>query len=108
MLSLVRLERASQEGDVWVDMSPEGHEINQVDILEHQLTSAWALVQEFSMSTEDASMCVHWMGGKGRKKTRDRSEESQEAECSEPCWLQERLGPCSEQERVLVWWSALG
>lgn len=68
MLSLVRLDRASQEGDVWADMSPEGHEINQVDIWEHQLTSSRALVQEFSMSTEDASTCEHQMGGKGRKK----------------------------------------
>lgn len=64
---LVRLERAPQEGDMWADMSPEGHKINQVDIWENQLTSARALVQEFSMSTEDAGTGVHRMGGKGRK-----------------------------------------
>ena len=64
---LVRLERASQEGDMWADMSPEGHEINQVDIWENQLIAhgPWcrssARVQKMP-----ARACTGW-AGKGEK-----------------------------------------
>lgn len=86
MLSLLRLERASPEGDIWADVSPEGHEIHQVDVWGHQLISArtgpGAGVQH------EYGRCGHVRAQNGwerEKNTRDRSEESQEPECSGPC-----------------------